>query len=346
MKNLFIIKAISENMDISDEAFTVWCGLRNIMAFENVTEYFVTLTMIAHSVFNRVPNRYELKAIKDGYTELVEKEYITELMEFNKTDHLCDLSKLYFKKGDGYFSDLRMEEMHKIMNIEGSHSKYKLLRYFTAQVGSFNKSKEMSYWGNKIGGMSLDYFSNLIPIAKSTCVSFNEILEENELLFVIRHKDFFQFTNWNAMSEIREIPNTYSRWEDRETAKHYAENTHGYKYFNEQKDIRTAAANKDRGLAQKLRHLQSGKEYDNETIKEIYEYADRKNKVWKKEYELKVEHYNDAKANGRIAGDDNFPQLKSYDMSIFDKFLSEKEEDWVALLDVDEEYWGEDNGEC
>lgn len=318
MKNLFIIKRITEDKTISDEAFVVWCGLRNIMR-QDITEYFVSFNMIAHSVFNRVPGRYELDAIKKGYTELVEKEYIKVIDSYSKSEFVLDLTALYFEAGQEFFADLRMEEMHKIMNIDFKN-KYKLLRYFTCQVGSFNKSKDFHYWGGKIGGMSLDYFTSLIVITKPTVIAFNEILEQNELLFIIRHKDFYQYTNWNMMSEIREIPNTYSRWEDQETAQHYAENTNGYKYFTEQKDIRTAKANKDRGLAQKLKHLQNGREYDIETVKEIYEYADRKNKVWEKEYEEKVRHYNDLLSKGK-ANIEWQPVQKSIDMSIFDDYL-------------------------
>lgn len=308
MKNLFILKDILQDKNISDEAFTVWCGLRNIM-IKDVTEYFVSFNSIACSVFNRIPNRYELEAMKKGYTELKDKEYIKELLAFSKTEFKVDLSALYFEQGQGFFSDLSAEEMNKIMSIDcGRHSKYKLLRYFACQVGSFNKSKDMSYYKGKIGGMSLDYFSELIPITKPTCIAFNEILEENELLFVIRHKDFLQGVKYNGVSDIREIPNTYSRWEDQEMAQAYAERTHGYKYFVEQEKQKTVIANKNRGLAQKLKHFRAGREYDLETIKQLYVYAEGKNKLCE-------------------------DPADEIDMNIFDDYL----------LDFQDDEWGEDN---
>lgn len=319
MKNLFIIKRILQDKTISDEAFAVWCGLRNIMR-QDITEYFVSFNMIAHSVFNRVPSRYELDDIKNGYKELVEKEYIKELIEFGKSERVVDLSALYFEAGQEFFADLSMEEMHKIMNLDcGRISKCKLLRYFTCHVGSFNHSADMCSYKGKIGGMSLDYFTELIPITKPTAIAFNEILEKNELLFIIRHKDFFQFTNWNMMSEIREIPNTYSRWKDREIAKHYAESVNGYKYFEDKNGTKSAAANKKRGLAQKLKYFKDGREYDYDTVKELYAYAKEKNKKLKKEYDANVK-------NG-INKEPNY-----IDMDIFDD----------CLLDIDKEYWGEE----
>ncbi len=321
MKNLFIVKRITHDKTISDEAFTVWCGLRNIMQ-KDVKEYFVSFNMIACSVFDRVPNRYELEAIKKGYKELVEKEYIKEIVEFSKTEHKADLSALYFGPEQEYFCDLSMEEMHKIMSIDcGRHSKYKLLRYFTCQVGSFNRSKDMveSLQG-KIGGMGLDYFTELMPITKPTVIAFNEILEKNEILFIIRHKDFFQYINWNMMSEVREIPNTYSRWEDKGYAQKYAEETHGYKYFKEEEHKRTVVANNKRSLAKKLKYFQSGREYDIDTISELYAYADDKNNFYKKTYEEKMKNYNDLLSKGK-AIEEHKPVEKHIDMSIFDDYL-------------------------
>ena len=85
----------------------------------------------------------------------------------------------------------------------------------------------------------------MIPITKPTIASFNHILEENELLFVIRHKDFYQYKSVDGENEIREIPNTYSRWKDRKLAQEFAEEQHGYKYEVTEKGLRTDAANKN-----------------------------------------------------------------------------------------------------
>lgn len=264
---------ITNNQDISDEAFTVWCGLRNLMQ-KNTTEYFISFNMIAYSVFGRIPNRYELAAMKQGYEELKQLEFIKELAEFSKTEHLVDLKKLYFTPDQGYFSDLRAEEMHKIMNIDCRHSKYKLLRYFTCMLGTFNCKKDSVYY--KLGSMGLDTFCDLMPISKPTCIAFNEVLEQNELLFIIRHKDFIQSTDEDGCSYLREIPNTYSRWEDQDRAKRYGDTITGYKAYKAEEDYKETA-NERRSLGQKLKHFLAGKEYDLETVQKLYDYAVKKN---------------------------------------------------------------------
>lgn len=271
-------------MKISDEAFAVWCGLRNII-IKGKTEYFINYNMIAHEIFDRIVNRYEIEAIKSGYNELVNDGYIKILYNYNKTDSVVDLSQLYYDEKE-FFSDLTLEEMHKIMNIDNKCNKYKLLRYFCCQLGSFNRSESMMEYKGKIGGMGLEYFEQLIPINKSTVVSFNKILEENKMLFIIRHKDFYQTKYPDGTSMIREIPNTYSRWADRKLAIQYAETLHGYKYFTYKKNKQTQVANSKRSLGQKLHYFKDYKvQYDDETLKELYKYAKDKNDMLKREYE-------------------------------------------------------------
>lgn len=291
-------------MNISDEAFAVWCGLRSIMG-KDEAEYFVTYNRIACVLFNRAPNRTELNSVKSGFNELINHKYIKIIYSCNKTEHMTDLSALYFD-GKEFFSDITLEEMHQIMNINGKYDKYKLLRYFACQVGSFNRSENMGEYKGKIGGMALEYFERLIPINKSTVITFNRLLEENHLLFVIRHKDFYQGYNSSGNSIVKEIPNTYSRWKDRELAKKFAEELHGYKYYENMKNVRTNAANQKRSLGQKLYCLITyGTKYDDNTLEELRNYAEEKNDRLKREY-------NDELDKGYTPEEPNY-----IDMSVF-----------------------------
>lgn len=313
MKNLFIVKRIIEDKTITDEAFTVWCGLRNIMAFEGVTKYFVSYDMIAYSVFNRVPTRRELDAIKRGYKELAEKGYILEISAFeSKAGFIVNLSALYFEHGQEYFANLRDDEMNMIMNIDTKQSKYKLLRYFACQIGTFNRSDTVQEeYKGKIGGMGLDNFVEMLGYSKVSIIAYNDILSENKLLFVHNHGDFYQGTNSAGQSVLREIPNTYARYEDMELALQFVSKNHGWKFYNTQGIIRSAKANERRGLAQKLKHFKAGKEYDTETIKALYYYAEEKN-------EKENAYHNAMVKNGY---DKHEPDL--IDMNIFNDYLLE-----------------------
>lgn len=308
MKNLFIVKRVTEDKTLSDNAFAVWCALRSIMQ-KNINEYFVSYNLISDALYGRPPERKELISIKKGYEELKDKRFIKEICSYTKREYKVDLSALYFKKEYEYFSDITDEEMQHIMNIKTNVSNCKLLRYFTCMIGTFNRSSDLDdCYKGKIGGMSLVCFNELIGISKKTASDYNKILEENEVLFVIRHKDFIQGTNAKGQSELREIPNTYSRWCDKELAKRFTENTHGYIYFQDQKGMQIEKANHKRGMAQKYIALCKGKKYDIETLREIYCYCIEWN-------ENQLVYHNEQISLGYKH------ELQQKDMSVFDDYL-------------------------
>lgn len=245
--------------------------------------------MIAYYLMQRPANRSEMSSIKSGFIELKDKGYVREVESYGTNDFVVDLTALYYESGDEFFSDLTDEEMRKIMNIKGRHDKYKLLRYFACMVGSFNRGISVpSDLKGKIGGMSLDYFATTLGFSKPTIVSFNRILEENKLLFVVRHKDFIQHKEESGQSSLREFPNTYGRYKDKKLVKYFAETEHGYKYFEEKNGIKVKQANENRSLAQKYNAMCNGKEYDGDTLKKIFAWADKKNELLKKEWEQAV----------------------------------------------------------
>lgn len=302
MKNLFILKAIIEDKRLSAMAFTVWCGLRNIMV-KDVKEYFVSYNFIGYSLFGRLPIRSELDAIKKGFSELIDVEYV-KVIDGNKSEFIVDLSALYYEQGQGYFSNLTDVEMQKILTLDCKQDKYKILRYFTCQVGTFNQSLEGVYKG-KIGGMGLDNFVSILGYSKTSIISYNELLLKEKILFVHTHGDFYKLHD----GTLREMPNTYARYSDRDIAQQYMTKFQGYKWYKTDSIERNANANWRRAMAQQLRAFIRGKKYDIETIKQLYIYADEKNRFDKIEYDDNI-------AKGYSP---NEPQY--IDMSIFDDYL-------------------------
>ena len=288
LKNLFVVKRIIEDKELSSEAFAVWCALRNLMQ-KDVKKYFVSYNMMAYYLMQRPANRSELSSIKRGFSELKDKGYVREIESYGANDFVVDLTALYFEHSKEYFSDMTDEEMHKIMCIKGRHDKCKLLRFFACMVGSFNRGNSVpDRLKGKIGGMPLEHFVTTLGFSKPTIVSFNRILEENKLLFIIRHKDFVQYRDETGQSSLREFPNTYGRYEDKKLVEYFAETEHGYKFFEAKKGIKVKQANENRSLAQKYNALCNGKEYDDETLKKIFAWADNKNELLKKEWEQAV----------------------------------------------------------
>ena len=306
MKNLFIVKRVIEDKTLSDEAFVTWCGLRSIMQ-KDVKEYFISSALICCAIFNRIPTRSERERTEKGCTELIDKGYIKILIKFSKNEFKANMEALYYENGVEYFSDITVEEMHKIMSLDaGKTDRFKLLRYYACMLSTFNRSKTvLDKYKGKIGGMPMEMFEQMLNITKKSIIDYNAILEKNQILYIVKHADFYVTGN-----SIREIPNAYSRWKDRNLADAFCGDINGNRKIKNNK-IQT---NYKRSLAAKFNYFKNGKKYDIKTIMEMYLYAIEKN-------EDTEFYYKEA-----ILGGYSPPEQELIDMEIFEPYLAEIEE--------------------
>lgn len=71
-------------MNLLDEAFTVWCGLRNILQKDR-EKYFVSYSSIGFEICERQVNRYETNAIKKGFEEFNKGKTSGSRVKFYRT---------------------------------------------------------------------------------------------------------------------------------------------------------------------------------------------------------------------------------------------------------------------
>lgn len=71
-------------MNLLDEVFTVWCGLRNILQKDR-EKYFVSYSSIGFEIFERQVNRYETNAIKKGFEEFNKGKTSGSRVKFYRT---------------------------------------------------------------------------------------------------------------------------------------------------------------------------------------------------------------------------------------------------------------------
>lgn len=278
-------KAIISNF--SDEAFAVYCSIREIIKIENNTKIFVTYNRIAYELLGRKPTRKEHEAIKSGFSELCNISKLKILYSLSKSEFVVETSNI-LKTNDELFLKATIKETQEIMNIESKNDKFKLFRYFSYLINSFDETDDIDLYG-KISSVPMSYFESEMSISKPTIVAFNRILEEKHLIFIIRHKDFQERKTNFVNGIIGENINTYSRWEDKELAIEFSEKTYGYKYIEKNKNIISDAANKNRSLGQKLNnYIYNHTEYDDVTITEMREYAEKKNTRLKEKYEDEI----------------------------------------------------------
>ena len=275
MKKIYLKKKYLEDSFLTDYAFTIIAALQPFS--NNRNDILLTAEYISYLVFGRDATRKELYIIKAGLEELIESEIIKVNKKINKSQYVCDINNLYFSQGTEFFVTIEYEELHKLMNIETKSDKFKLFRYFCSIVGHFNFSDSIDKkYKGKVCGYALDVFNELIP--KRTAIRYNEILEENKLIYIHRSDDILYHTDVN---EFKRIINTYGRYEDKELVEEFAaiyENSYGWKHTKERRKSEATEANRNRALGQMYKNYNNGKEYDEETVNEILQWAIKKEK--------------------------------------------------------------------
>lgn len=299
MKGIYIVKRILENKTISDEAFCVWAALQ---PFSNIQmDLLLSIPYIGYLIYGRETTRTEADAVRAGFDELVQSGTIVVSHSLKKNEYVCNIQNLYFKQGSEYFVQVSYDELHKIMNIQTRANRSKLFRYFVSVVGCFNYSNNVDEeYRGRVCGISLESINALIP--KKTAIHYNEILEENEILFVYRSDDIL----YSEKQGLKRIANAYSRYADKNLCLTFAmqyQNNYGWK--KRQSDL--DKANTSRSLAQKYNNMLKGKEYDPETVRDIYVWAVEWNQARKKQYDHEIS-----------VG--NHVELIQKDMTIFEKY--------------------------
>lgn len=275
MKKIYIKKKYLEDEILSDCAFTIMAALQPYC--NNKNDMLLTAEYVSYLIFGREPTRRELYSIKAGLEELIEHKIIKTICKLNKSQFVCDISNLYFAQGTEYFVTIDYDELQNIMNIDNNSDKFKLFRYFVSIVGHFNFSSyvDKEYRG-KICAFAINEINELIP--KRTAINYNEILEENKFIYIYRFDDIFYNSNDN---ELKRIINVYGRYENKDLVEDFAskyQEKYGWKHIKERKKSEHKIADRNRALGQYYKNYVNGKEYDEETVEEILQWAIKKEK--------------------------------------------------------------------
>lgn len=295
--NIFLNNNIISDLELNDYEIATYVALRSIYSSARDTQ-FVSYNMITYELFNGKCTNTASTYIKTAFQLLVDKELVIIVEQLSTTEFVLDLKNLYFETSDEYYTVIRLNEVHSIMNINNKMDKFKILRYFITCLRTICRTQgiyvEQSTKQNFVGFMTQEYLCNQIGVSYKSnfklIQQYNDVLEENKLLYVYRHAEMKRD---KITGQIKSFNNHYGRYEDKDDIDIFAVNYEKTCGVNDE-IVQSDKSNQRRRLSQMYNNLCCDfdrylLEYDNETLIEIYKYIHFKNEEIEKEFETATE---------------------------------------------------------
>lgn len=265
--DIFLKKDVVNDTKLTPEGLAVYIALRQIVK-NHENNYYVSANMIAFILTGSCPKRKTVDSVKLGIDNLIDNmKLISVINKINSYEFILDLSSLIFDTSKHHFIIIKDTEVKNIMEYK---SKFALLKYFVLLVGTFNNSNILNGCHKfSVGFTAIETMVKNFGIAKSSILSYNNVLLDKELIYIHRFDDYIKTNN----GEVKNLQNFYGRFEEREFIKEYAiqySNAVGSEKCSKKTNKRIA--NKKNSYLQKYNAMCRGAIYSENDIKELYEF--------------------------------------------------------------------------
>lgn len=223
MKKLFLNNTVIKDSNLDNYDIAVYIALRSLYDVQMDLQV-ITFNMIAYTLYgNKNYTKYTLNHIKTAFENLEEKALIKKVESYSATEFIIDMSGLHFEQNiekNIFYTVITLEEVHKIMNINTKKDNFAILRYFTILIssichdkGTYNHSSLYDAHTDFVGFMTLDTLANWCGTTKARIIDYNDILEEEKIIYTYRHK---QNKKDKETGQIMSFSNHYGRYEDKQ----------------------------------------------------------------------------------------------------------------------------------
>ena len=174
--------------NLSPQALSVYCALKQLMvSYENHCVCGTAKTLVYTLCQSMKCSRRMIDYIINAIDELEKKDLIKAVEVSGKT-YVWDCSKLYVDTENEFFNAITSEEINKIFQIKGVDN-FLLLKYFICVLSTIsttiNVKINVDYnKSNCVGNMTIDYIATMCGIRANTAMEYNNLLEENNLLYI------------------------------------------------------------------------------------------------------------------------------------------------------------------
>ena len=243
---------------MTDIEFLIYTGLRIIICNSQKSIYCISLNQIIGELFGTFSISRRLKTkMKEAFENLMNSLFdVIEELDSNHEYYLVNLSNLIITSNKYVIVDI--EDIHKILNLEFTGKIETLFRYYCNIIATVN-----NYDGIFVGNQSLKIIrDNIDSITNErTQIRYNEILEENHILY-IHHNKYFVKEDDKMIS----TPNFYGKYANKEKIDQMA-----LLNFKATKHpiLKSTDTNDIRSLKQKCYAIDRGVKYSEEVLLDL-----------------------------------------------------------------------------
>lgn len=259
-----------EEKPLSEYAVAAYVALRSLVGKEERSMICVSANQLCFELFgNGSRTSSDLKYIKKGIMELDCTPLISIRDMDGKSNYILDISNLYtYRTDEDFFIKVYREEVWTIFNVASYTDKYKLLRYFLCILASIDVNTSYKFPDtddkikNFVGNSAFKYLSKTAGISDKSSLTYNSILEDNELIY-IKRSNLINIAQ--SGDSAKTIPAHYGRFKDQNYIRAYSR-------IAEKAAIRMGAysmplfQNLKRSMDTKYRHFTEGKKYTDEEL--------------------------------------------------------------------------------
>ena len=250
--------------------------------------------------------KHTIENIKKSIEELIFKNEIQKL-DYWKKHYILDCSNLWSDTKNEKFTIIGFNELQSVFKINNVNN-FSLFKYYVFLISTLiNKVtvfNNVDSKDNVVGYFTIDKLSELSGISVRSIMEYNKLLEESNLIYIHRQKDFILDETQN----IKRLPNVYGRYSDKIYIDNFAETQRidNQSYIHTRKTV--GQANDNRRLAQMYQQILkgNGNRYSENEISDIYNYVIAQNK----KYECLYDKHKDECFLDKIRDTDVFIQFK------------------------------------
>lgn len=217
-KKIALSNHVIYNTTLSDYAISDYIAIQLLLTYYKTDQLHVSPQHLYYTLSNHTdPTLYAINRLKNGIDELEQQEIGLKIIEYTQKHYLLDIDASFRKMTDHY-TLVPLDSILQIWQLPNVNC-YSLMRYYIVLISTISNSfghmpdPYMCRTGT-VGCMSLQQLSELAGQTPVSMITYNQVLEENDLIY-IHH-------NANTFKNNRQLPNCYGLPENKEAIDNYA----------------------------------------------------------------------------------------------------------------------------